>query len=392
MKIGVISTWNGTSWGGSEELWAAMVEEAFKERLEVAVSISHGVLIPSKYPALRNSVRVFRRRSPFRYRLEKVVSKLASPFKRIFDWHPDVICISQGWTYESLYFKDLLDGLYNSGIPYVVLCQCSPDDDAGKIREVAKAFFDRACQVIFVSRKNLKSVERQLAHTLTNAVCLQNPVNLADLTPLRWPLSQQVSVASVARLEPKAKGQDILLEVLSSSMWRSRDWRLRLYGGGRGRQYLESLARHYGIAKQVDFYGHMDDIRSIWGVNHLLVLPSRYEGTPLALVEAMLCGRPAVVTDVGGNAEWIEDGNTGFVAEAPTCRSFGAALDRAWGAQANWEEMGVRARQSAFDRFDRCPGKSLLNIVVEAARSRSNAVWNSNGYKTGVTAVDIAVR
>ena len=52
---------------------------------------------------------------------------------------------------------------------------------------------------------------------------------------------------------------------------------------------------------------------------------------PLALVEAMLCGRTAVVTDVGGNAEWIEDGETGFVAEAATAKSFGAALkERGW--------------------------------------------------------------
>ena len=55
--------------------------------------------------------------------------------------------------------------------------------------------------------------------------------------------------------------------------------------------------------KNVHFRGHVNDIRAIWEQNHLLVLPSRYEGLPLALVEAMWCGRPAVVTDVGGNAE-----------------------------------------------------------------------------------------
>ena len=59
VKIGVISTWNGL-WGGSEELWATMVEEAFKERLEVAVSICHGASVPSKFPSLHNGVRVFR--------------------------------------------------------------------------------------------------------------------------------------------------------------------------------------------------------------------------------------------------------------------------------------------------------------------------------------------
>ena len=112
---------------------------------------------------------------------------------------------------------------------------------------------------------------------------------------------------------------------------RGRDWRLRLYGDGKDRKYLEELARHYAIAERVEFCGHIKDIRSIWEWNQLLVLPSRGEGTRLALIEAMLCGRAAVVTDVGGNSEWIEEGRTGFGAEAPTANSFGGgARKRVW--------------------------------------------------------------
>jgi len=81
----------------------------------------------------------------------------------------------------------------------------------------------------------------------------------------------------------------------------------------------------------------------------------------------MLCGRAAVVTDVGGNAEWIEDGQTGFVAEAATAKSFGAALERAWLARGDWGEMGIRARHSALRRFGKSPGKALLKIVLAAA-------------------------
>jgi glycosyltransferase involved in cell wall biosynthesis len=76
-----------------------------------------------------------------------------------------------------------------------------------------------------------------------------------------------------------------------------------------------------------------------------------------------------VVTDVGGNAEWIKDGQTGFVAEAPTTRSFGMALERAWLEQANWQEMGIRARNDAFAKFDESAGKTLLNVVMQAANS-----------------------
>jgi glycosyltransferase involved in cell wall biosynthesis len=370
MKIGVISTLTGVSWGGSEELWATMVDEASKEGLEVAVSICHEASIPSRFPAIQhNGVRVFQRRSMLPLgRVERVLSKIASPFRETFRWKPDVICISQGWTYETAYSSGLLDLLYNASIPYVVVCQFDYDDAGrGEVRDSAKYFFERAFRVVFVSRKNLKSVERQLAHRLTNAICLQNPVNLNDLSGVPCSSSGPVSMANVARLSAAHKGQDVLLQVLGSPIWRERDWRLRLYGEGQDGKYLAALAQHYAIADRVEFCGHVTDIRSIWQMNHLLVLPSRSEGTPLALVEAMLCGRPAVVTDVGGNAEWIEDGQTGFVADAPTARSFGAALQRAWEAKTDWQEMGIEARNNALAKFDKSAGKTLLKILVDAA-------------------------
>jgi len=393
VKLGVISTWNGIAWGGSEELWATMVEEAIKERLEVAASICHGAVVPTKYPSLHNGVRVFRRRPLLGRRVEMVISKFAPPFREIFRWNPDVVCISEGGTYESLYFSDLVNLLYKAAIPYVVVCQfCRDDAGRGDIRALGKDFFQRAFRVAFVSRKNLESVERQLAHRLTNGIVLQNPVNLSDLSAVPYSSSRPLSIANVGRLRAGHKGQDILLEVFGSPIWRAREWRLRLYGTGQDRNYLAALAGHYGITEHVEFCGHVGDIRSLWEANHLLVLPSRAEGTPLALVEAMLCGRPAVVTDVGGNAEWIEDGKTGFVAEAATAKSFGAALERAWLARTDWEQMGIRARQSALHRFDRSPGKSLLKIVVDAAqRSLSNVVPNSHVYEQHSGATDACV-
>ena len=143
-----------------------------------------------------------------------------------------------------------------------------------------------------------------------------------------------------------------------------------------------ALAQHYAIANRVEFCGHVNDIRSIWQLNHLPALPSRGEGTPLALVEAMLCGRPAVVTDVGGNAEWIDDGQTGFVAEAATTRSFGRALERAWLVNAEWQKMGNKGREKAMARFDKSAGKSLLDVLLDACdRSQFNPVTKRNDLK-----------
>jgi glycosyltransferase involved in cell wall biosynthesis len=73
-------------------------------------------------------------------------------------------------------------------------------------------------------------------------------------------------------------------------------------------------------------------------------MPSRIEGLPLAVVEAMLCGRPVVATDVAG-AEVVEDGVTGFLAEAPAVGSIGNALERFWTRREEAQQIGATAAE-----------------------------------------------
>ena len=363
-----------------------MADEALNKSFTLAVSVYKWPFTPPKMLALQQKGALILKRpglSPYRRfskirglnkTIDKVIDKYVNPFRDLFRLNPDVVCVNQSTTYDSVQFSssaDLLNMLYTTSIPYVVVCQAHSDlfFPSKTTREAALKFFSRAYRVVFVSHENKQMTERQLAQALPNALVLQNPVNLSNLAALPWPSSQQVCMASVGRLEAMAKGQDILFEALSSPVWQSRDWQLRLYGAGSDQDYLEALTRYYGISNRVKFLGHVKDVRAIWSENHLLVLPSRFEGTPLAMVEAMLCGRPAVVTDVGGNAEWIES-HIGFVAEAPTAKSFGAALERAWLAQADWQKMGIKAHENAIEKFDRSPGKSLLEVVIDAAHSK----------------------
>ena len=105
------------------------------------------------------------------------------------------------------------------------------------------------------------------------------------------------------------------------------------------RDNLERLARHLGLSDRVDFPGYAA-VEEIWASNHVLVLPSRFEGLPLVIIEAMLCGRPVVTTDVAGNSEVVEEGVTGFLAEAPTSTTMAAALERFWARRAEAQRLG----------------------------------------------------
>jgi glycosyltransferase involved in cell wall biosynthesis len=105
------------------------------------------------------------------------------------------------------------------------------------------------------------------------------------------------------------------------------------------RQGLERLVQKMGLSDRVVFAGFAA-VEDIWAANHALAMPSRYEGLPLTIIEAMLCARPVVATDVAGHSEVIEDGVTGFLADAPTVRSMGHALERLWHRRREAESMG----------------------------------------------------
>jgi glycosyltransferase involved in cell wall biosynthesis len=97
-------------------------------------------------------------------------------------------------------------------------------------------------------------------------------------------------------------------------------------------------------------------------------MPSRLEGLPLAIIEAMLCGRPVVATDVAGHAEVIEDGVTGFLAKAPTVACVGRTLERFWARKEDAREIGATA------------SKRIRQLVPpDPARVFADKIWDLLG-------------
>lgn len=84
-------------------------------------------------------------------------------------------------------------------------------------------------------------------------------------------------------------------------------------GDGPTRSTLEEKARRLGISDRVRFLGFRSDIPALLASCDVFVLPSLYEGFPLAVLEALAAGKPVVATSAGGVAEIIRDGRTGLL-------------------------------------------------------------------------------
>jgi L-malate glycosyltransferase len=357
VRICIVSTSFHVPWGGSEELWARMAHAALDQGHEVALVLKRWPETPSPVRVLEaRGAKVFLRTVDLGRRWSRAFEYLVHPFPSIIRWAPEAILISQSSLYDLMYRNDVHRLLEALKLPYTIVIQqiCEYQFPIGNefFRERIADYCRRAHRVAFVAEGNRKGAERQLGIKLPNSCVVRNPTNLDACAIAPWPVEETARLACVARLEVDDKGHDVLLECLAADHFRKRDWELRLYGKGRDELYLRRLARSRGIADRVIFRGHVDDVSSIWADNHLNVMASRTEGTPLALVEAMLCGRPSVVSDVGGNLEWVVEPRNGFTAEAPSVRSFGAALERAWAARADWEARGKASHHDALGLID----------------------------------------
>jgi glycosyltransferase involved in cell wall biosynthesis len=178
-----------------------------------------------------------------------------------------------------------------------------------------------------------------------------------------------IEMACVGRLRVADKGQHLLLAALAEEPWRSRPYRLSFYGEGPDRKYLEEVVEFYGLGEKVHFAGHTKDVGEIWRRSYLAVQPSFVEGAPQSLLEAMLCRRPCVATAVSGIPEWVEEGRSGFLAEAPTVHHLRLALERAWENRHRWREMGEAAREACLAKRDPDPAGTLLRLLKAAAEA-----------------------
>jgi glycosyltransferase involved in cell wall biosynthesis len=147
-------------------------------------------------------------------------------------------------------------------------------------------------------------------------------------------------IGCVGRLSEQ-KGHRYLLDALPAVFAKEPRARLLLVGDGDQETALREQARALGLAERVVFAGHRSDVPALLGAIDLLAISSTYEGTPLALFEALAAGKAIVSTAVDGCAEVLADGRTALLVPPRDPVALGAALQRALG------DAGLRAALSA---------------------------------------------
>ena len=147
------------------------------------------------------------------------------------------------------------------------------------------------------------------------------------------------------------KGLDVLLQALAGIQ--DMAWTLIIAGDGPMHPALEEMAVRNGIAGQVVFKGWLDKdaLRKEYSSAHIFAFPSRDEGMPNAVLEAMASGLPVVATRIAGNEELVVDAVTGYLIDVENSIDLQAALRRLLGDPALRTRMGASGRRWVQEQY-----------------------------------------
>ncbi len=171
-------------------------------------------------------------------------------------------------------------------------------------------------------------------------------------------------IVCVARLAEQ-KGHDVLLRALPAIRDAAGPFVLTLLGDGPERASLQKLASELGIADAVRFGGVVPDVRPYLAEAAAFVLPSRYEGMPLALLEAMAAGVPVVASAVSGVREVVRDGVDGLLVPPDDTQALAAGIARVLTDPALAVRLAAAAQSSVAGRYS---VEAMVNQTLEVYR------------------------
>ena len=200
---------------------------------------------------------------------------------------------------------------------------------------------------VAVGNRTARSVEEQADLPCGRVRTIYHGVPDVDRTPVARVAAGPL-IGTIARHDP-IKGLDVLIDAMALLP----EVRLVLIGSGPETGALRSRCDRLGVSDRVEFRDVPWDEQA---ADHLasfdlFVLPSRDEGFPVTIMEAMLAGIPVVATDVGSVRESVDDGATGLVVPPDDPAALAEAIRQLVDDPSQRERMGTEARRRGVERF-----------------------------------------
>lgn len=343
-----LSLMNGAAWGGSEELWFRTALWMCRHDYKVGIGCYAWAEKQDRINELKkagcsiyllpNKKGLFKRAA-----VKKELSSI--PFHEY-----DLAVVNQGGWEEILHspFSNLYKKLRN----YIILNHNYNENAVLSFtkQKLLQQWISCAQMNFGATQKIFEVIENKFSISIDKKQTLVNPVTFTpDPEPAPYPelTSEPCVWLMLAELDTARKAQDILINALSSSKWKVRNWQLHLYGKGKDKEKLEKLIIELNLEDKVFLKGFTSNIKQTLLDCHLLLQCTRIDAMPLSVAEAMATGRSCVVSKVGDMPAWVEDGVNGFICPTVTVEGIDEVLENCWQQKNNWAAMG----KNAFDSF-----------------------------------------
>jgi phosphatidyl-myo-inositol dimannoside synthase len=235
-----------------------------------------------------------------------------------------------------------------------------------------------ACAVSYVTQRVLQERYPASGDAFTcGCSSIELPVSAIRLTP-RHAQGPPFVVLHAGSMTNLNKGQDLLLHALKILSGNGVPIRARLVGDGRLRPWFEGLAAQLGIRNDVEFPGQLPGPQAVWREMDradLFVMPSRSEGLPRVLIEALARGLPSIGARTGGIIELLPESSL-FPAGDPAAIS--SKIEEVLSAPAHREALSTAglaiARQFTSDRLGRIRGQFYRHVETRTTDWLRSAV------------------
>jgi glycosyltransferase involved in cell wall biosynthesis len=228
-------------------------------------------------------------------------------------------------------------------------------------------------QVILVAASLADSLPSSIRKTTTvvvNGVNLPDPGQLCPRDESRRSLglgSRQVAILALGRLA-RQKGFDVLVPATSRLLDRIPHLVVLIAGEGPERRRLERLIVEMGLQERIRLLGFRQDVPRLLAAADLVVLPSRSEGTPYALLEALAHSRPVVATAVGGIPQVLGEGFVRVLVPPGDPEALAAAIQEVMDDTELRGRLARKGREVVAGRFSAQKMARSTALVYEGAR------------------------
>jgi glycosyltransferase involved in cell wall biosynthesis len=270
------------------------------------------------------------------------VARIAAHVRAVRKLRPDILHVNLYSPWAGQYA--ILSGVLTR-TPVIAVEQVVFGTPTPLRRRFRQVLCSRLAAHVAVGERAARNIERLIGLTPGELEVVYNGVPDVPLRPVERRRAGPV-VGGVGRLSTQ-KGFDVLIRALVSLPEAS----LVLVGEGPERAALEGLARELGVDDRLEITGWVENPRDHLAGFDVVAQPSRFEGFPLAVVEAMLASRPVVAAAVESIPEAVDHETTGLLVAPDDPDALGAAIASLLADPDRREAMGRHGRERALRRF-----------------------------------------